>query len=116
MDGLPVEQIPNPSELTRLIDSIIRERLIIAIQRETQWVEVQEKKRLLEVRNRQDFWKGVRKWGGLVNNWTWAVLLILGSFSLGLFIGLNVLPEGVVCPSEYSPCYWLRLDERKSAY
>jgi hypothetical protein len=85
------------------------------LQQETQWVELQERKRALQALRRRDFWRRLRKWSGLVNNWTWAVLLVLGSFGAGILVGVNVLPAGVLCPGEQSPCYWLRWDGNKAA-
>ena len=116
MDPASVGAISESRELTSIIDAIIRDRIVIAIEREQRWVEVQKEKRIVQVQQRHDFWKRVRKWGGLLNNWTWAIAIVVGSFSFGVFVGLNVLPEGVVCASKYHPCYWLRFDGRKSAY
>jgi hypothetical protein len=111
--GLPTGTIPTPDELARIVDGIIRQRLALALEQEQRWIAIQEKKRALEALKRRDFWNRCRRWSGFLNSWTWAVLLVLASFAAGIYVGLNVFPSAVLCPSEYSPCFWFRLDDEK---
>ncbi|WP_182670761.1 hypothetical protein [Crocosphaera subtropica] len=105
----------NPDELTQLIDGIIGERLRLALEQNQQYVEVEAKRIQVERERSKVFWKKVRTWASFINNWSWAAVIVVGSFSTGIYIGLNLLPSGVVCPSESSSCYWLRIDGRKTA-
>jgi hypothetical protein len=112
--GGATNEIPTPDELAQLIDGIIQQRLVIAIAEEETHLKLQEQKLALQSEQRRKRWQAIKQWGNLINSWTWAVVLMTLIFALGLHTGLNLLPEGVVCETRDSLCYFLRFNGKKS--
>ncbi|MEG3437856.1 hypothetical protein V0288_12080 [Pannus brasiliensis CCIBt3594] len=113
MAGVSTREIPAPDELARIIDGIIRQRLAIALSEEEASLALQQRKLALESERRRKRWQSFQKWGGLVNSWFLALVLITSAFALGLHTGLNLLPGGVICEVRDSLCYLLRFDSNK---
>jgi hypothetical protein len=76
-------------------------------------LQLQQKKLALLSEKQRKHWQAVKKWCGLINAWTWAIVLMVLTFSLGLHTGLNLLPRGVICEKRESFCYFLRFDTNK---
>ncbi len=72
-----------------------------ALAAEAKLVEITKEKRRM-------FWKRVRQWAGLINSWVVVGVMALFLFLTGIYVGLNVFPSSVACPSEESLCYLLR--------
>ena len=113
MAGVSTDEIPTPDELARLIDGIIRQRLLIAISEDAAHLKLQEQKLALVSEKRRKRWQYIKQWGQLINSWTWTVILMALIFAVGLHTGLNLLPKGVVCETRESFCYFLRFDGNK---
>jgi hypothetical protein len=113
MAALSATEIPTPDELAYLIDGIIQQRLLIALAEEETHLQLQKKKLALLSEKQRKQWQAIKKWGELINGWTWAIFLMFLTFSLGLHTGLNILPKGVICEKRESFCYLLRLDDNK---
>jgi len=113
MEAISTEGIPASDELAQIIDGIIQQRLLIVLAEDEQHVKLQEQKLVLLSEKRRQHWQALQKWGKLVNSWTGAVALIAIIFALGLYTGLNLLPQGVICKTRESFCYFLRFDHHK---
>jgi hypothetical protein len=110
---VPTNEIPTPDELARIIDGIIRQRLLIAIAEEEAHLGLQQRQLALLREKQHKHWQNLKKWGHLINSWTWAVILMALIFALGLHTGLNLLPKGVICEARESLCYFFRFDSNK---
>ena len=113
MESISTREIPAPDELARLIDGIIQQRLLIAISEAQTQLKLQEQKLALQSQKQRQRWQAVKKWGNLINSWTWAVVAIALIFCVGIHTGLNLLPKGVVCEVRESLCFFLRFDANK---
>jgi hypothetical protein len=113
VEGVSTQQIPAPDELARIIDGIIQQRLLIALSEDEAHLQLQQQKLAMKSERRRKRWQAIKQWGNLINSWTWAVLLMGIVFSLGVQIGVNLIPKGVICSSRESLCYFLRFDGNK---
>jgi len=97
-------------DLTQFIDRLVSarleqdKRLIENRQKQEKLLQLEEKRKKKHKQEKLE----------TINNWFFIFLISVGLFSLGLYVGINVLPEGVVCVNNYSPCYWLRFDNQKT--
>ncbi|WP_206818552.1 hypothetical protein [Chroococcus sp. FPU101] len=113
MEGVSTTEVPAPDELARIIDGIIQQRLLIALSEDEAHFKLQQQKLAFESEKRRKRWQTIRRWTNLINSWTWAVLLMAIIFSLGIYLGVNLIPKGVICSSRESLCYFLRFDGNK---
>ena len=102
------------NELTRIIDGIIGERIRLALENNKQNLLLKTTEMQLEKEKSEAFWKRISLWAKFFNTWSWISAFSFLVFFMGVTVGINVLPRGVVCRSEFSLCYWLRWDNRKT--
>jgi hypothetical protein len=114
MAAIPTGEIPAPDELARIIDGIIRQRLVIAISEDESHLKLEQQKLALQSERRRKRWQNLKKWGSFINSWTWATVLMGLIFGFGVHAGLNLVPKGVVCEARESLCYFLRFDGNKT--
>lgn len=87
--------------------------MIVILAENREYLQFQDRKREQVEARRRNRWKEIARWGRLAN--TWLSLSIFATFflAIGIFVGLNALPEGVVCRGKYSACDLLRVSEGK---
>jgi hypothetical protein len=102
-------EINDADDLTRFIDRMVSVRL----QHDKQLIENrqnQEKVKQLEQKRKK---RQRQEKLDAINSWFFISLISLTLLGVGVLVGINILPSGVVCPNNHSPCYWLRFDEQK---
>lgn len=104
-----IEQIET-DDLTKFIDNMVSVRLLHDKQQIENRQNQEKLKQLEEKRKKRQRQEKLET----INNWFFVFLISTGLFCLGVFVGINVLPSGVVCVNIYSPCYWLRFDNQKT--
>ncbi|WP_181824203.1 hypothetical protein [Chroococcidiopsis thermalis] len=76
---------------------------------DTRRLQLEQKQLALSEEKKEKYWKNVQRWGRLLNTWAWTITYTVVIFSLGATLGLNFLPDAVLCRNERSLCYILRL-------
>ena len=116
LTGLKQIELPelnDEDDLTRFIDNLIIARLQLKVQEEEKFVKVEEKKQKLLLQAEKRKKREQREKIDRFNNWFMISVITVSLFGLGVLVGINLLPNGVVCPASHSPCYWLRFDGQK---
>jgi hypothetical protein len=68
-------QLEKYQPLTSLPESSTASRLVIAISEDESHLKLEQQKLTLQSERRRKRWQNLKKWGHLINSWTWAVVL-----------------------------------------
>ncbi|MBE9020484.1 hypothetical protein IQ272_31015, partial [Chroococcidiopsidales cyanobacterium LEGE 13417] len=81
----------------------------LELKEDTRRLQLEQKQFALAEEKKEKYWKNVQRWGRLLNTWIWTIAYTVVIFSLGATLGLNFLPDAVLCHDNHSLCYILRL-------
>ena len=110
---IEAKKVLTEDDLTHFLDSLIKARMELKIEEEAQFVRTEQERQALEKEKERRNKKKNQERMESLNHWSFGFLLVVGSFALGIHVGLNLLPSGVLCERSFSPCYWFRFDGKK---
>lgn len=87
--------------------------MIVVLAQNHEYLQAQDRRQKQVEARRYARWKEISRWGRLVNTWCGVSLFASFFFAIGTFVGINALPDGVVCRGTHSLCALLRVRQGK---
>ncbi len=101
------------SPMQSWVDTYLWHELYKVVSQNANFLEVGRQQLALEKQQDEHRLRVHRQWATFLNIYFVAGAIALGSLTIGLTVGIN-LPSGIVCRSEHTPCYHLRLRPQKT--
>ncbi|MCH2248136.1 MAG: hypothetical protein MK111_26535 [Crocosphaera sp.] len=101
------------SPMQSWVDTYLGHELYKAVSQNANFLEVGRQQFALEKQRDEHRLRVHRQWSTFLNIYFVAGAISVGSLAIGITLGIN-LPEGIVCRSEHTLCYHLRLRQQKT--